>query len=144
MNQNIFSKTKLIEMSCLNNSCEQNLTATYQHEKFSNTMLGVGGTKQNYLRRSKQKFPFFCFSLIFFPSPPSTWLRFFLMSFLMVVRPKVYQERRFLNIGKLLSSKFGIQKLTKGKFLNYLLELFLETFRETKTSFPEKKNIFME
>ena len=47
-------------------------------------------------------------------------------------------------VGKLLSSKFGMKKLTKGKFLKYFFGLiFRKLFRKPKLNF-QKKNIFME
>ena len=48
-----------------------------------------------------------------------------------------------ISLGKLLSLKFGIQKLTKGKFLNYFLGIIFGNFSGNKNFISRKENIFM-
>jgi len=50
----------------------------------------------------------------------------------------------FFSLGKLLSSKFGIQKLTKGKFLNYFVGNIFGNFSGNQKFISRKKDIFME
>ena len=45
-------------------------------------------------------------------------------------------------IGKLLSSKFGIQKLTEGKFLNYFVGIIFGNFSGNKNYISRKKEYF--
>jgi len=49
-----------------------------------------------------------------------------------------------LTIGKLLSSKFGIQKLTKRKFLNHFVGIIIGKFLGNQNLISRKKGIFME
>jgi len=44
----------------------------------------------------------------------------------------------------LLSSKFGIQKLPKGKFLNYFVGIIFGNFSGNQNFISRKRNIFME
>ena len=47
-----------------------------------------------------------------------------------------------MTIGQLLSSKFGIQKLTQGKFLNYFVGIIFGNFSGVQNFISMKKNFF--
>ena len=54
---------------------------------------------------------------------------------------KVAMEK---SVGQLLPSKFGIQKLRKGKFLNYFVGIIFGNFLGNQNFISRKKNILME
>lgn len=59
-----------------------------------------------------------------------------------VVGPRICIETLSLSLGKLLSSKFGIQKQTKGKILNHFVEINFGNFSGNQIFISRKKMYF--